>query len=231
MLSRFITPGIPTVMTKQQNKRQRYIVFKYNEIIQYSDLDRFDVPDGIKAMMKEWDLINKSPYSNSFYSTEEIDWSVKPEGSYRVSDHWNFTSQRDDQKRKHCRTDKSVPCTTHLTIARYENGVYRVLLTEPLNSFVKKNEEMNAKKAYLRDPLVIAKKREFKERVTNGEIFITYIKNEKEVKGRVLKYTGYELRIVDVATSEVIFSDNNFSIGKGKLEMYDSNGVEVKNLF
>lgn len=39
-------------------------------------------------------LVSKSPKSDSFYVYEEgkITWGGKPEGSIRISDHWNFTA-------------------------------------------------------------------------------------------------------------------------------------------
>lgn len=231
MLSSFVSKGFPTVMTKQQAKRQKYFVFKYNELLKFEDLDRFDIPDGIKAMMKDWEVINKSAFSDSFYSSEDIDWSVKPEGSYRVSDHWNFTSKRDNKESKHCRTDKSVRNDTHLTIARFENGIYKVLLSEPLSQHLEDIKKLSERRAYMKSTEVIAMKREFKERVQNGEVYITFMKGKTEYRGRVRKYTGHELKIEDVSTSEIIFNDNNFTIGDSKLEMYNLKGEEIKDLF
>ena len=40
----------------------------------------------------EYNTLNKSPYSNSFYNSNDIDWNYKPEGSIRISDHWSFES-------------------------------------------------------------------------------------------------------------------------------------------
>lgn len=40
-------------------------------------------------------VISKSPFSNSYYAHSEndtIDWGLKPVGSYRLSNHWNWTS-------------------------------------------------------------------------------------------------------------------------------------------
>lgn len=51
--------------------------------------------------------INKSPYSNSFYDSDNIDWDSKPEGSLRLSDHWNFYSWGE----QHCCLD----CTDEYT--------------------------------------------------------------------------------------------------------------------
>jgi len=88
------------------------------------ELDQFHLPEEIKVMMKNWYVITKSPYSESFYSSDQIDWSFKPEGSYRVSDHWNFTRQNG---RIHCVTDIEVIDNKEVCIAWYENGIYRVI--------------------------------------------------------------------------------------------------------
>lgn len=46
---------------------------------------------------KENLIISKSPYGDSYYAhkaNEGIDWGTKPEGSYRLSDHWNWGGRR-----------------------------------------------------------------------------------------------------------------------------------------
>lgn len=45
-----------------------------------------------------WSSISPSPYSNSFYNTHDKSWDYTPEGSYRISDHWNFYSRG----KRHC---------------------------------------------------------------------------------------------------------------------------------
>ena len=92
--------------------------------LNHIELDDYLIPEEIKAMMKNWYVITKSPYSESFYSSDQIDWSFKPEGSYRVSDHWNF---KRGNGRIHCVTDKEVIDREEVCIARYENGIYRLI--------------------------------------------------------------------------------------------------------
>lgn len=61
--------------------------------------------------------VSKSPYSNSFYlhkQGEVIDWCCKPEGSYRLSNHWNFDG--------HCKSDEIKK--DELAIGRYVDGKY-----------------------------------------------------------------------------------------------------------
>lgn len=80
-----------------------------------------DKPDLIEKIMS-WDIINQSPYSFSFYNSNDIDWGYKPEGSLRVSNHWNFVSRGET----HCileGTDENEQINKFI-LARYENGKY-----------------------------------------------------------------------------------------------------------
>ena len=64
----------------------------------------------------EW---SKSPYSMSFYSSKDISWGYKPEGSLRVSNHWNFGYEGE-----HCPTDEPVE---GWAVCRFENGKYHLI--------------------------------------------------------------------------------------------------------
>lgn len=64
----------------------------------------------------------KSPYSNSYYNSKDIDWNYKPEGSLRVSDHWNFESA--DQL--HCQTNNSE-FKKGWALGQYKNGQYKII--------------------------------------------------------------------------------------------------------
>jgi hypothetical protein len=91
------------------------------------------IGDAIKTMpgelirrMKHWDIIRPSPYNKkncwSFYNSDKIDWNFKPEGSLRVSNHWNFTTHG----KKHCITNIPVPNKLWIE-AKYHKGVYHVI--------------------------------------------------------------------------------------------------------
>lgn len=219
-------------LTKKQLQRLKYFVHKENEIVPWENLDKYGIPDKIKEMMKEWPVINKSPYSDSFYSTTDISWTHKPNGSYRVSDHWNFTTHRDGKSIKHCKTDKSVPTTSHITIAQYNNGIYTVILSEPTQKHSEKEAKQKEKLKYLKDPEVIYQKRLFKDRITNGEVFCTMEINDKTYKGKVFKYTGQEIKIIDPDDpSKVIFSENYLMGGpKYTLDLYDKQGNVIEDI-
>ena len=100
------------------------LLLKKEIYLNHIELDDYLIPEEIKGMMKNWYVITKSPYSDSFYSSDQIDWSFKPEGSYRVSDHWNFKRKNG---RLHCVTDKEVIDRQEVCMARFENGIYRIL--------------------------------------------------------------------------------------------------------
>lgn len=79
------------------------------------------LPDEVVDELLSWKKISKSPYSLSFYNDFGIAWDSKPEGSLRLSDHWNFESRG----KVHCKlntTDEYISKTWIL--ARYENGIY-----------------------------------------------------------------------------------------------------------
>ena len=62
---------------------------------------------------------SKSPYSRSYYDSQNIGWGYKPEGSIRVSDHWNF-----GEDCEHCPTAEPVD---GWAVCRYENGIYHLI--------------------------------------------------------------------------------------------------------
>ena len=82
----------------------RELVSNYEVIMKYARKFEFDNTFEIDAgqssklkaiiwVMENWNSSwSKSPYSNSFYDSKNISWSHKPEGSLRVSDHWNFNT-------------------------------------------------------------------------------------------------------------------------------------------
>jgi hypothetical protein len=51
------------------------------------------LPEEAQRMILSWNVVGKSPYSDSYYSTDEKSWTHTPHGVYRISDHWNFRSR------------------------------------------------------------------------------------------------------------------------------------------
>lgn len=67
-------------------------------------------------------IVSQSPYSDSWYimkSGEEISWGEKPEGSYRIADHWNFGSENE-----HCRLAGEEDKVNREMVCEYRNGFY-----------------------------------------------------------------------------------------------------------
>lgn len=75
-----------------------------------------NLAQNIMLWAKEW---SQSPYSYSFYSSKNIDWGYKPEGSLRVSDHWNF-----GEDGEHCPTAEPVD---GWAVCKFENGKYHLI--------------------------------------------------------------------------------------------------------
>jgi len=81
------------------------------------------MPDEARAELEKFEVVSKSPYSDSFYDITNKGWDDNPEGSLRMSDHWNFTTNDD---KLHEMTDIAVPSDSW-TLAKLENGKYRVI--------------------------------------------------------------------------------------------------------
>jgi hypothetical protein len=81
-------------------------------------------PIEVNEEIEKFKKIYKSPYSQTYYDTGDISWDYKPEGSLRISDHWNFESHG----QKHCvleSTDEYVQ--DNWVLAQYREGKYYIL--------------------------------------------------------------------------------------------------------
>ena len=74
--------------------------------------------------LKKYGMINKSPYSNSYYNSMDIDWNYKPDGSLRISDHWNFIT-RDCSK--HCETECGTLSGWYVGVYNAETKKYKLI--------------------------------------------------------------------------------------------------------
>lgn len=201
------------------------------KIVTVDELTNFGVPDKIIEMMKEWSIIYKSPYSKSFYSSDDISWTHKPDGSFRVSDHWNFRSNRDEKI--HCKTDKKTIDNTHFSIGQYDkkSGIYRIILNEPTKEHIQNKLKYEQKLKYLQDPEVIYRKKLFKESMKKGEVLVELDYNGVKVNGILDKYTGIggDIRIVN-KNGEVLFTNNKFDSSKIKSLIFkDLKGEIIKS--
>lgn len=71
--------------------------------------------------------LEKSPYSNSFYlipKNSKVSWGRKPEGSYRFSNHWNWTVSNEytGESTTHCPTNTGEDFD--IAIGQYKEGKY-----------------------------------------------------------------------------------------------------------
>ncbi|HEN0239740.1 TPA: hypothetical protein U3R06_001047 [Streptococcus agalactiae] len=99
------------------------LIAKYANIVNFDEKVKITEESQIKAIIyivenitEEW---SQSPYSESFYSAKNIDWGYKPEGSLRVSDHWDFGSDGE-----HCPTVEKVK---GWAVCEFKNGIYHLV--------------------------------------------------------------------------------------------------------
>jgi len=191
-----------------------------------NQLKGFDIPDEIIEKMKSWNVIMKSPWSNSFYSSEDISWNSKPDGSFRVSDHWNFETKG----KKHCLTDGPVKNHTNFSLGKFnqKTGKYNILLSVPKDSVNKKIEIRKNKKEFMINPEMIELKSNFKNRVLNKEIFAEVVDRGKTYKGIVRKYTGRELKIEN-EMGEKIWGENY--LDGQVIRLFDKEGNTILDPF
>ena len=97
---------------------------KYEKLLDiYERIYKEEQRDEIFKTLLTFKEIHKSPYSNSFYDSKDIDWDFKPENSLRLSDHWNFYSCGE----KHCCLDNTEEYTHKWLLCQYKNGVYHII--------------------------------------------------------------------------------------------------------
>ena len=153
------------------------------------------MPKELILFIKEQEEVHKSPYSDSFYNSSDISWHHKPEGSIRISDHWNFYSQGS----MHCVTNIPVPSGKWI-VAEYHSGIYFIVSIDdkqhpPLrfieNSFIDnllKLKETRNRRVY---ELKCKKEREkFENKMKAGRIWASVIINEYTGSGRHIRISG-----------------------------------------
>lgn len=144
-------------------------------------------PKEVLDEINKFEHINKSPYSNSFYNIPGVTWDYKPEGSLRISDHWNFISK----EKKHCILDsREELIENYWLLAKYNEGKYHVLkaLGENVQGYrlieIDKNEVELLIDLYNMDSIVSSKewytKHQFKPKLVRE----AHLKNRKDI----LKY-------------------------------------------
>lgn len=196
-------------------------------ILSVDELHQYDIPEQIIEQMKTWENIYKSPYSNSFYNTTEVNWGEKPNGSLRVSDHWNFSTRKTKLTgRLHCKTNKNVLNNSKYTIGKYnsEKDIYVVLFSGFKSSIEKK-------RGFKSSDENIEKNRIFSNMITNSELYSSFETNGISYKGKVVKLGTGSIRIVD-DNDNVIFNLNKSPKKLRKLNnliLFDKNNNLIEN--
>ena len=103
---------------------------KYKDIFWRTINPKGRMPLEASIDISKWDVVNSSPYSASYYNSNNIGWSSKPEGSLRLSDHWNFKT--DDYSGIHCKL-KGIDGyqQNRWILAKYHNGEYEIIKEYP----------------------------------------------------------------------------------------------------
>lgn len=81
------------------------------------------IPAIIIKKVLEYEMVSRSPYSDSYYDSKDIDWGYKPIGSLRISDHWNFVSQNEI----HCKLTNVKRYTRGWKVAKFNGLTYDVI--------------------------------------------------------------------------------------------------------
>ncbi|SFC47932.1 hypothetical protein [Clostridium uliginosum] len=117
-------------------------------------------PKEVLEEINKFGYINKSPYSSTYYNVPGITWDYKPEGSLRISDHWNFVTHGS----KHCllaHTEEVIQ--SNWILAKYIDGKYHILkefgINVPGYRFIEvnKNELELLKDLYNKNGIVSSK--------------------------------------------------------------------------
>ncbi len=123
------------IMHERDNKINQFIKDKFNvsndeDMKKYKDMFQRVKAEGMPVEasyeITKWEIVNSSPYSSSYYNANNISWGSKPEGSLRISDHWNFKTRGGDEI--HCKLKGIKDYQSNRWIlAKYENGEYIII--------------------------------------------------------------------------------------------------------
>ncbi|WP_073180819.1 hypothetical protein [Cruoricaptor ignavus] len=157
----------------------------------------------IKELIEGVEIASKSPYSDSFYSATNISWGHKPDGSYRISDHWNFFSRGE----MHCETSNNVEddCWS-VGVYSAETGKYTILKSfkKDFTAFRKKvdfreenrKEKLTARQEKIKEIVRNLEQRRWERnralRIKNKKIWVSVNVNVWSGSGRNVKFAGTE---------------------------------------
>jgi hypothetical protein len=186
-----------------------------------------DIPDAALFDMTKWKTIKQSPYSNSYYDTNTKSWNYTEDKSYRISDHWNFTSNGEI----HCETIGTLK--SGFSLGQYDRkiGKYKIIKNYGLdgNGFASKFNIINFKKKYLQKILLTLE-------VEDEKIFKMYLFDLSELiriyRNFLLFYYKDEYAILRKLLNKInnLVKQNKLTIlNQSRSEFY--NDVKTKHKF
>lgn len=176
----------------------------------------------IKEIVFNWDFVYwKSPYGQSYYSAR-VGWGHKPDGSYRMSNHWNFTAN--NKPGIHCATSNSVENDTHWSIGIFDalTKTYKIILSIP-NVVDREENKIEIKKL----------KKEF---ITNNKEQIEQYLGDNYKRIMPKRYIDISKKVNTFLTNNVdkfeIYVDyektsSNIKIGTSGLRYINQNGDQI----
>ncbi|MPQ45018.1 hypothetical protein, partial [Clostridium tarantellae] len=168
-------------------------------------------PKEVLNEIKKFHYINKSPYSSSCYNMPGITWDYKPEGSLRISDHWNFISHNE----KHCilaHTDEKID--NYWMLAKYIQGKYYVLkeFGENVNGYrffnMGENDIKMLKYLYNIGGIIVSKEWYKKFNTRSNFIKETHLKNKKILSKSINKERLRNFLNLNKDAKRIIFIDD-----------------------
>lgn len=160
----------------------------------------------LEVILKDkFKVVKKSPYSLSIYNSVDIDWKYKPEGSYRVSNHWNFKG--------HCKTSNSVS-NLKLSVGKYQGDMYTIIKTYEYAKYLDANFRYGG--YYIEGDRIEYSEFEVKVEDINNKLFIN-----NNLRYLYCKVIGK--RKVDVEHKYLILEGNKLSLNNPDLTSFNLN--------
>ena len=180
---------------------------KNNEPLSRANLRSFlgtwySIPYEALLEIINWDYINKSPCSLSFYNKKK-DWHTTEKGTIRISDHWNFIAYKrgrngvkEDAGKTHAITDIDIPQGTWAK-GEYNHITDTFKITKIYGTIGMNEEEYLKLRKLIIETIpaatkiefpkeIIEKRRSFSEKIKNGNVFIK-INNELKLVTRLTR--------------------------------------------
>lgn len=186
-------------------------------------------PKEVLEEIKNFEYINKSPYSSSYYNTPDVTWEHKPEGSLRISDHWNFTTHGN----KHCILENTEQyIDNNWILAKYIEGKYHILkeFGENVHGYrfkeVSRNEIELIKTLYNMGTIINSKEWYKKYSIRPILARETHMKSRKVLSKTINKERLKAFKSKNKSVKKVIYiQDRDIEIIKKVLDVYEKSSA------